>query len=319
MSSLPVIDISPLFTNNKDDLQRVALAVDEACRTSGFFYITGHQIPKDRYTKLTAMAQKFFDLPLEEKLKIDIRKSAHHRGYGTYEAEQLDVATRDWKETFDMGCHMSDDHPEVRAGRPLRGPNRHPDLQGWAELMEQHYADMQQLALVLLRALAIALELDDDFFDAKFLEPQSAFRMIHYPGLPEEKGRVVCGSHSDYGIITLLYQDAVGGLQVKSLDGRWIDAAPIENSFVVNIGDMMEMWSNNRYKSTLHRVLNHGVGRISMPFFTEPNPETIITCLPNCFDKENPAKYPPVKAVDWLQSRFKQTYAHRSDKGEELK
>ncbi|KAK7197646.1 thymine-7-hydroxylase [Novymonas esmeraldas] len=314
--SLPVIDVAPLYNDNKADLLRVARAIDEACRTWGFFYITGHNIQKGRMELLTETANKFFALPHEEKMRIDIEKTTNHRGYGTYAAEQLDPSKPgDWKETFDMGCHLPLDHPAVAAGKPLRGPNNHPTwVEGWTELMEGHYADMQRLALLLLRALALAINIDEDFFVPKFYEPLSVFRMIHYPALPDEKGRVVCGAHTDYGIVTLLYQDRVGGLQVKNVQGEWIDAPPIEGSFVVNIGDMMAMWSNGRYKSTLHRVLNPGVDRISMPFFCEPNPETLISCLPNCCDEANPPLFPDVKAGEWLVKRFKQTYAYRSEK-----
>lgn len=293
---------------------RTARAIDEACRTWGFFYIVGHNIPQSRMEALTAIAKNFFSRPMEEKLMIDLTKSKHHRGYGGFTAEQLDPsAPLDWKETFDMSCHLAEDHPAVRAGKPLRGPNRHPDVAGWEDLLEQHYNDMQQLALQLLRALALAIGMDETFFISKFNEPLSVFRMIHYPGLPKEKGRIVCGSHTDYGIVTLLYQDTAGGLQVRSLDGKWIDAPAIPGSFVVNIGDMMAMWSNDRYKSNFHRVLNPGVDRISMPFFCEPNPETLISCLPHCCDTTHPVKCPPVKAGEWLQKRFKQTYAYRSN------
>ncbi|EAN96965.1 putative thymine-7-hydroxylase [Trypanosoma cruzi] len=309
----PIIDVSPLYQNT-GAVMEVAKKIDEACRTWGFFYVVGHPIPRERFQELSRMARKFFSLPLEEKLQIDIKKSRHHRGYGEVNAEQLDPsAPNDHKETFDMGCHLPEDHPDVVAGKPLRGPNRHPtQLEGWRELMETHYREMQHFALVLLRALAVAIGIEEDFFVPRFVEPLSVFRMIHYPALPKTKeGRLVCGEHTDYGIITLLFQDTNGGLQVRDLSGEWIDAPPLEGSFVVNIGDMMNMWSNNRYRSTPHRVVNPGVDRISMPFFCEPNPNVVIKCLENCHSAENPAKYPPVKASDWLQKRFAQTYAYR--------
>lgn len=119
-----------------------------------------------------------------------------------------------------MGYDLPLDHPAVKAGKPLRGPNRHPDIPGWKELMNTHYYNMQQLALLLLRALAIAIDAHENFFVEKFIEPLSVFRMINYPALPDEKGRVVCGDHTDYGIVTLLYQDKVGGLQVRNLQGE---------------------------------------------------------------------------------------------------
>ncbi|EPY30404.1 oxidoreductase [Strigomonas culicis] len=312
--SLPIIDIAPLFQNNKDDLHRVAKEIDHACRMWGFFYIVGHGIPKSRMQELTAMAHRFFSLPMEEKLKIDITKSTNHRGYSTFNTEQLDPSKPgDYKETFDMQCHLEKDHPLVKAGHPLRGPNVHPDIEGWKELLETHYKDMQAMALQLLRALALAIGIDENFFVSKFVEPLSAFRIIRYPALPEEKGRVVCGAHTDYGVVTLLYQDTVGGLQVRNLDGEWMDAPPVEGSFVVNIGDMMAMWSNDRYTTTSHRVLNPGVERISMPFFCEPHPEVEIECLPHCHSAENPAKYPVVTSGEWMQKRFQQTYAYRDE------
>ncbi|CCW67464.1 unnamed protein product [Phytomonas sp. Hart1] len=313
MSSLPVIDISPLYDDNKGSLIDVACAIDNACRTWGFFYVIGHRIPETRFKELMMMAEKFFSLPLEEKLEIDITKSLVHRGYGMTSAEQLDPSvSSDYKETFDIGCDLAPDHPSVIAGEPLRGPNQHPNIPGWRDLMETHYKDMMRVALQLLRAVALALGTDEKFFVDKFKEPMSVFRMVHYPALPDEKGRVTCGSHSDYGIVTLLYQDMLGGLQVLNQHDEWINVTPIPGSFVVNIGDMMCMWSNGLYKSTKHRVVSLGAERYSMPFFTEPNPKTLISCLPNCSSDENPPQYPPIRAVDWMLKRFSETYKYRA-------
>lgn len=317
MNTLPLIDIAPLYGTDSAAWRDVATQIDTACRDWGFFYITGHGIPPERIDALLAAAKAFFALPEAEKLKIDITRTAHHRGYGAIATEQLDpTQPSDLKETFDMGFHMAADHPEVLAGRPLRGPNRHPDLPGWAALMEQHYADMQALAQTLLRAIALALGIERDFFDARFAEPISVFRMIHYPPRhtarsPDQPG---AGAHTDYGCVTLLYQDDAGGLQVRNVHGEWIDAPPIPGSFVVNIGDMMARWSNDRYTSTPHRVISPlGVHRYSMPFFAEPHPDTEISCLPNCSSADNPPKYPPVTSAEYLLSRFADTYAYRRE------
>lgn len=178
-----------------------------------------------------------------------------------------------------MGLHLPADHPDVLAEKPLRGPNRHPSMPGWESLMEQHYVDMQALALTLLRAITVALGIERDFFDTRFVEPVSVLRMIHYPpchtaSSEEQQG---AGAHTDYGRITLLYQDAAGGLQVRNVKGEWIDAPPIDRTFVVNLGDMMMRWRNDRYLSTPHRVISPlGVDRYSMPFFAEPPPDTAI-------------------------------------------
>lgn len=317
MNTLPLIDIAPLYGTDSAAWRDVATQIDAACRDWGFFYITGHGIPPERIDALLAAAKAFFALPEAEKLKIDITRTAHHRGYGAIATEQLDpTQPSDLKETFDMGFHMAADHPEVLAGKPLRGPNRHPDLPGWAALMEQHYADMQALAQTLLRAIALALGIERDFFDARFAEPISVFRMIHYP--PRHTARSAdqpgAGAHTDYGCVTLLYQDDAGGLQVRNVNGEWIDAPPITGSFVVNIGDMMARWSNDRYTSTPHRVISPlGVHRYSMPFFAEPHPDTEISCLPNCSSADNPPKYPPVTSAEYLLSRFADTYAYRRE------
>jgi len=317
MNTLPLIDIAPLYGTDNAAWRDVATQIDAACRDWGFFYITGHGIPPERIDALLAAAKAFFAQPEAEKLKIDITRTAHHRGYGAIATEQLDpTQPSDLKETFDMGFHMAADHPEVLAGKPLRGPNRHPDLPGWAALMEQHYADMQALAQTLLRAIALALGIERDFFDARFAEPISVFRMIHYP--PRHTARSAdqpgAGAHTDYGCVTLLYQDDAGGLQVRNVNGEWIDAPPIPGSFVVNIGDMMARWSNDRYTSTPHRVISPlGVHRYSMPFFAEPHPDTEISCLPNCSSADNPPKYPPVTSAEYLLSRFADTYAYRRE------
>lgn len=317
MNTLPLIDIAPLYGTDNAAWRDVATQIDAACRDWGFFYITGHGIPPERIDALLAAAKAFFALPEAEKLKIDITRTAHHRGYGAIATEQLDpTQPSDLKETFDMGFHMAADHPEVLAGKPLRGPNRHPELPGWAALMEQHYADMQALAQTLLRAIALALGIKRDFFDARFAEPISVFRMIHYP--PRHTARSAdqpgAGAHTDYGCVTLLYQDDAGGLQVRNVNGEWIDAPPIPGSFVVNIGDMMARWSNDRYTSTPHRVISPlGVHRYSMPFFAEPHPDTEISCLPNCSSADNPPKYPPVTSAEYLLSRFADTYAYRRE------
>ncbi|MCY1267826.1 2-oxoglutarate-dependent ethylene/succinate-forming enzyme [compost metagenome] len=317
MNSLPIIDIAPLYTADEAAWLRVAKQIDAACREWGFFYIKGHPISPERIAELKAAAIDFFARPAEEKLRIDITQSAHHRGYGAIATEQLDPSKpSDLKETFDMGFHLPAEHPDVQAGKPLRGPNRHPDIPGWEALMQQHYEDMHELSKTLLRAIALALGIERDFFDRRFEQPISVFRMIHYPprqtaSSAEQQG---AGAHTDYGCVTLLYQDNAGGLQVQNVRGEWIDAPPIDGTYVVNIGDMMARWSNDLYKSTPHRVVSPlGVDRYSMPFFAEPHPDTEISCLAGCHDAANPPKYPAVSCSDYMLSRFAETYAYRRE------
>jgi isopenicillin N synthase-like dioxygenase len=311
---LPIIDISPLFKNDPTAQQATVAAIDTACRHMGFFYITGHGINNASIEGIRTLADQFFKQDIALKKTIDVTQSTHHRGYGDLSAEQLNAQAPDYKETFDMGWHLPEDHPEVLAAAPLRGGNRHPDIAGWVSTFEAHYHTMHALSLVLLRAMAQGLGLTADFFSSKLHEPMSIFRVIRYPERPfKEDDRLIAGEHTDYGCLTLLQQDMQGGLQVQTKDGEWIDAPPVPGSFVVNIGDMMMRWTNNTYQSTPHRVVNRsGKERYSMPFFVEPNPNTMIECLPN-YTNHQAANFAPIRAVDYLLGRFASTYTYRDE------
>lgn len=313
-SYIPIIDISPLYSSHAKDWQEVADAIDQACRESGFFYVVGHSITQARIRELSDLYQRFFALPVDQKLKIDITKTTHHRGYGHFGTEQLDPSKPgDFKETFDMGRNLAADHPDVMANKPLHGTNQYPDMAGFEQLVETHYWDMIELGKTILKGLAIALKLDPHYFDSSFTEPLSVLRFIHYPSIEtkSDAAQIGAGAHTDYGCITILHQDTIGGLQVQDKQGNWLDATPVENSFVINIGDMMARWSNDRYTSTPHRVVNpSGAERYSMPFFVEPNFDTPIKALQGCFDEKNPVKYDEISAGNYLLSRFAATYEY---------
>jgi isopenicillin N synthase-like dioxygenase len=313
---IPVVDIAPLYASDDRGWQTVSREIDKACREAGFFYVSGHQIPQARIDEVFALGKAFFALPEADKRLIDIARSPNHRGYGPLAAEALeDGFPGDLKETFDMGRNLPPDDPEVLMGLPLHGPNRYPAIVGWQEVMEAHYERMRGLGLLLLKAMATALDCPADFFSRHMQRTVSVLRLIHYPSAearqsPEQQG---CGAHSDYGCITILAQDDVGGLQVRAKNGSWINAAPIPGTFVINIGDLMARWTNDRYVSTLHRVVNPaGCERYSMPFFVEPDFDTTITTIPSCITAATPRKYAPVTSGDWIMSRFAATYAYRN-------
>lgn len=312
---IPVIDISPLYQDDANAWLPVAEQIDLACQNSGFFYIKGHAIPASQMQAIIDLAKTFFALPLEEKLKIDITQSQHHRGYGAIATEQLDPQRPgDFKETFDMGRHLDNTDPDVIAGKPLHGANQYPAVPEFQALMEDHYQQMLELGKTVLKGIAVALGIEPDFFDRRFTHPISVLRLIHYPSHEAKQNdeQIGAGAHTDYGCITVLYQDGSGGLQVRHRNGEWIDAPPIEGTFVINIGDMMARWSNDRYTSTPHRVINpQGIERYSSPFFVEPNFDTDIYCLEGCQSEQVPAKYPPISAGEYLLSRFNDTYAYR--------
>lgn len=313
-SYIPIIDISALYSDEPQQWHSVANEVDQACQQSGFFYVTGHSISPERIAQLSSLYKRFFALGMSEKMDIDITKTRHHRGYGSFGTEQLDPKRpADFKETFDMGRNLAADHPDVIAQKPLHGTNQYPDLAGFQALVETHYWDMIALGKTILRALAIALKLDPHYFEHEFSEPISVLRFIHYPPLEnkEQAEQLGAGAHTDYGCITILHQDQIGGLQVQDRSGQWLDAPPVANSFVINIGDMMARWSNDRYSSTPHRVINpSGSERYSMPFFVEPNFDTQVAALSGCHDLNNPPKYAAITAGEYLLSRFAETYEY---------
>lgn len=312
-ANLPIIDISALAHPDVSQWSSVIKEIDNACRDTGFFYVTGHGIPEPQFTQVEAMAKQFFELSEQEKQKINIQHSANHRGWGQVSAEQLDPnGPKDFKETFDMALDLSPYHPQVTRCPDLYGPNQYPNLEGFIPLVQQHYELTLQVGLRILKAMAMALKQPEDFFTKHFSCPISVLRLIHYP--PQQTKSNGAGAHTDYGCITLLYQDQTGGLQVQGVDGQWVDAPPVEGSFVVNIGDLMQRWTNDRYKSTAHRVTSptSDVTRFSMPFFVEPDFDTVVETLDSCLADGEQSQYSAITAGDWILSRFSDTYEYRT-------
>lgn len=314
--SLPIIDISPLHSANRNDWQPVIDQIDRACRELGFFYVVGHGIPQSQFDGIESMADTLFRLPETEKQRISIENSQNHRGWGRLSAEKLDpLGELDCKESFDMALDLSPYHSQVSRCPTLYGPNQYPNIAGFTQAMNQHYSLTLDVGLRILKAMAIALNEAEDFFTQHFNLPISVLRMLHYPSQTQATNGA--GAHTDYGCITLLYQDASGGLQVLNTQDEWMDAPPVAGSFVVNIGDLMQRWTNDIYRSTKHRVASptHGRSRFSMPFFVEPDFDTPIVTLASCLaEKAGQGGYPVITAGDWIVSRFTETYAYRRER-----
>jgi isopenicillin N synthase-like dioxygenase len=167
----------------------------------------------------------------------------------------------------------------------------------------------------LLGVIALSLQLPEDFFEFALRTPIATQRLLHYPPQPEQAARnqIGAGAHTDWGLVTLLAQDEVGGLEVCNADGDWIKAAPIRGSFVVNIGDLLQRWSNDIYHSNLHRVLNENrVPRYSLPFFQDGDQAVMVDCLPSCCSPERPARYAPCTIGDYLESKVRETFGAAS-------
>jgi isopenicillin N synthase-like dioxygenase len=263
-------------------LRRVAREIEAACRDSGFFYVTGHGVPADLLARLDATSRAFFGLPEADKQEIAMARGGRAwRGWFPVGAE-LTSGRPDRKEGLYFGTELPADHPLVVAGTPLHGPNlfprRVPELRpvvlAWLDALTG-------VAQTVLRGVAASLDLRPDYFATRYTaNPTVLFRVFHYPPAPPDPDDWGVGEHTDYGLLTLLAQDANGGLSVHSPHG-WVDAPPIPGTFVCNIGDMLDRMTGGWYRSTPHRVRNtSGRDRLSFPFFLDPDFTAEVPPLP---------------------------------------
>jgi isopenicillin N synthase-like dioxygenase len=270
-SSLPIIDVAPLATDGAGK-QQAAARINAACRQSGFFYVIGHGIDAGLQSDLQRLAREFFARPAAEKMQIEMgRGGKAWRGYFRV-GDELTSGRPDQKEGLYFGQELSADHPLVQAGTPLHGPNLFPAVP--AELRPvvlEYMAALTVLGHRLLGGIALGLGLPESYFaDHGTRDPLTLFRIFNYPP-PASPGLWGVGEHTDYGLLTILLQDDVGGLEVKSKSG-WVPAPPLPGSFVCNIGDMLDRMTRGVYRSTPHRVCNvSGRDRMSFPFFFDPN------------------------------------------------
>ncbi|MED6147132.1 hypothetical protein PIB30_041236 [Stylosanthes scabra] len=313
-SSLNCVDLS-----NPDINQSVNL-LKQACLDSGFFYVVNHGISQEFMDEVFAQSKKFFSLPHKEKMKLI--RNEKHRGYTPVLDELLDPENQvhgDYKEGYYIGVEVAENDPKSQ--KPFYGPNRWPApgiLPRWRETMEKYHEQALEVGKKVARIIALALGLDANFFDqTKMLgEPIAVLRLLHYEGKISDpkKGLFGAGAHTDYGLITLLATDEISGLQIcKDRDAKpqkWEDVPPMKGAFIVNIGDMLERWSNCVFKSTMHRVLGNGKERYSIPFFLEPSHECLVECLPTCKSATNPPKFPPILCQDYLSQRYNDTHAN---------
>ncbi|HEY8571425.1 isopenicillin N synthase family dioxygenase [Phenylobacterium sp.] len=284
MESLPIIDIAPLVGHG--DHVRVAEEIAAACEAHGFFYAVGHGVAPDVLQALEEESRRFFALPLERKMAIAMSRGGRAwRGYFPIGGE-LTSGRPDLKEGLYLGTELSPDHPRVRAGVPMHGANLWPEeVPGLKAAATAYMEGATRAAAALMQGVSLSLGLDADWFSRTYTaEPTVLFRIFHYPagGSQEHWG---VGEHTDYGLLTLLAQDRYGGLQVRTPSG-WIEAPPIEDALVCNIGDMLERLTGGRFKSTPHRVRNvSGHDRLSFPLFFDPDFEARLQPLPVAADR----------------------------------
>lgn len=306
--TIPIIDISGLFSALEADRARVAREIETAAREVGFFYITGHGIPEDARLKLRAAATRFFDQPLEAKMDAYIGKSVNHSGYVPEGEEVFASGKIDAKEAFDVGF----DYQGPPTGGML-GPNLWPELPGFKAEVADYYDRVQRLSRVLFRGFAMALRLPEDFFDDKLTAPPAQLRLIHYPYNPDAVDAEGIGAHTDYECFTILYSTAPG-LEVMNGEGQWIDAPPLEGGFIINISDMIETWSNGEFVATSHRVRKVAEERYSFPFFATCDYPTAVEPLPPFVSETSPARYPRIVSGEHLFAQTAQTFAYLKER-----
>ena len=275
MEALPVIDLAA----PRDEAAR---RIRDACRDSGFFYVYGHGVPPELLSRLDAASREFFDLPHESKMEIAMARGGRAwRGFFPVGAE-LTSGRPDLKEGLYFGTELDDDDPRVRAGMPLHGRNLFPDeVPRLRPVVLEYLERLTAVAQTVLRGVAVSLDLDADYFATGYTaNPTVLFRVFHYPPQAPDADDWGVGEHTDYGLLTLLAQDGNGGLQVRTPRG-WVDAPPIADTFVCNIGDMLDRLTGGWYRSTPHRVRNlTGNERLSFPFFFDPDFAAEVPPLP---------------------------------------
>lgn len=309
LSEIPVIDIRALGDERRSPRRReVAERLARACEDVGFFYVRGHGVPGGLVDAVFDAAHRFFRQPTEAKMRIRATRE-HYRGYLAMLARTYGQNNRgDYSEAFKMHLELAPDDPDVVAGKPLHQVNRWPEnLPGFRSTLLAYFEAMHELQSRLLRAFALVLDAGEDFFEDKFTKPLTQLTLLHYPPQPASRPEDEFGlrPHTDTSAITVLAQDETGGLEVHHRSGTWIAAPCIPGTFLVNIGDMMQRWTNDRFVSTPHRVINRtGKARYSIPFFANPDYDAVVECVESCRGPGRPARYPPLHVGAYVYNRY---------------
>jgi isopenicillin N synthase-like dioxygenase len=317
--TVPVIDLT---------VEAAATQIGWACEHVGFFQIVGHGVPADVIEDTWQSAAQFFDRPLADRMTVAMPHAGYPYGYQGYEVERLasSLGTEtppDRKHSYSVGpieavAHDVTDPDEVW----IRSPNQWPAQPSeFRSVMESYYRHMGRLCEELMSLMALALNLRADYFSSYISAHTSALRLLDYPhsDTPPAPGQLRAGAHTDYGTLTILRQDdAPGGLQVADVDGQWVAVPAVPGAFVVNVGDSLARWTNDRWKSTLHRVVNPPVDaqgstrRQSIAFFHNANWDAEIAAIPTCLGPGETPKYPPVLAGRHLMSKFVSTVSDQA-------
>jgi isopenicillin N synthase-like dioxygenase len=319
-SEFPIFDLSRFEKAGTAERAALGAEVDEICRSTGFLAISGHGVPEETIATVWSASRAFFDLPAEEKEKARAPYAGYPYGYLGPGVEALAKS---------KGMDTPPDLKESFNGGPLSVPPGLSDPEalsfcyaetiwpaspvGFVDAWKTYYRAMEDLAARIMRVFAAALTLPEDFFEGVIDRPVSALRALNYPetSLPPKPGQLRAGAHTDYGSLTILLpQVGSGGLQIYMPEGKWSEVPPVPGAFIINIGDLMALWTNDRWVSTLHRVVNtdgNAARRQSFAFFHQPNWAAEIACIESCLAQGERPKYGPVLSGPYLMSKFKST------------
>lgn len=312
---MPILDVGPLLAEEPGALEATARAIMAASQSLGFYYIRNHAVTPEIRERAFAASRAFFMRPEADKRAIATNDI--NRGWmGIGEALMTGATRSDLKELFSWGLELGEDDPEVRAGTPFRGPNQWPasvpELQ--PAIYDGFYATGCRTGAALLRAVSVGLGLAPDALAPAFEKPMARGQLIYYPPQPEDMGEEQFGvaAHTDFGCLTMVAQDDLGGLQVQSREGEWLAVPPVEGTLLVNVGDLLARWSNDRFKSTLHRVVNSsGKERFSMAVFYDPAFHTVIDPRDLGLPEGEEPLFAPTGAGEHQLARFNQVFAHK--------
>ncbi|KAI9731233.1 MAG: hypothetical protein M1834_005426 [Cirrosporium novae-zelandiae] len=322
---VPLIDVSGMFSNSLVERQAVATQIHAAATTSGFFYVKNHGVPSSLIEAAHRSSLEFFRQPDEIKQKVNSSHSQWFNGWKPPQTQRINNAESiDVRETFSTRYNPVEDPAVTDVDAIPEDIKRFfryeefcwektSNLPHFKEDIVNYWRACLMFARSLLHTFALALSLPEDYFDQKTTHPDASIALNYYPSMTKTptitaEEQVSIGSHTDFQFFTILWQDQSGGLQVLNHGGEWINASPIKDTFVVNIGDYLMRITNDRYISTVHRAKNYsGKERISMPFFFGFNLNETCGVLPSCVDDKHPAKYEPISCEEWVRRRFQAT------------
>ncbi|KAF9019957.1 Clavaminate synthase-like protein [Hymenopellis radicata] len=318
-SAIPVIDLSTIHSSDATSRKLLANQLRDACINVGFFYVRNHGIPEQVVSSFISESKEYFSMPLDYKMQLENKKTPNFKGYSPLLSGNNDPNNNgDLQEGFEFGWEplTTGAAQDDRSGDGvMAGANVWPDKPPrFREAALQYYHSAVRLGKAMFPLFALALHLDEDFFEDKTVHSAALMKVLHYP--PQTgpvDGRVLgIGAHTDWECFTILWQEPdIQALQVLNSDNQWIDAPPIPGTMVINLGDQLARWTNGIFKSTVHRAINRsGVRRYSIPLFFGTDYDVKLEPIPGCVSDTRPMQYEVVTAGEYVQSKLKQTYNH---------